>query len=170
MSGRLRTARRRQRLLRKQNKHHAVALNLVSMIDMFTVLVFFLLITSGSVATLRSAHVVTLPNSDSDAPPQVVPVVTVDRKHILLQGEPVMSVTAAERDHHTLLEPLKAHLLKVARIRPPHGGGTAAPGTINIMADRSIPYSLLRKIMATCGEANFRSVSLSVNHVAEPNS
>lgn len=165
MSGHFRTARRRQRMLRKQSKRGVVTLNLVSMIDMFTVLVFFLLITTSSVATVRNPRALNLPNSVSVKQPSDTPVLTISQDEISLQGQPVMSVAAAEQADGELT-PLKTQLLQASLLSiAGDTSGRKTRGDINIMADRSIPYSLLKKVMQTCGDAAFARISLSVNHV-----
>ncbi len=167
MSGHFRTTRRRNRMLRKQSKRKVVTLNLVSMIDMFTVLVFFLLITTSSVATIRNPRALDLPNSVSIKQPSDTPVLTITRDLIQLQGQTVMTVTDAEHDSSATLSALKTQLLQAPLLSiKGDNSGRNTRGDINIMADKSTPYSLLKKVMATCGDAAFARISLSVNHVS----
>ncbi len=161
----LRTTMRRKHLLRKAERPDAVPLNLVSMIDVFTTLVFFLLLTSTNVQTLRSPRSLELPQSASLQTPNDTPVLMVTPDNILWQGQPVMSVEEAERTPGNVLAPLKGKLLLVGMAQIEGGApGTLTRGEINILADKGIPYALLKKIMATCGEASFARISLSVNH------
>jgi biopolymer transport protein TolR len=157
---------RRRRMLRKAERPDAVPLNLVSMIDVFTTLVFFLMLTSTSVQTLRSPRALTLPPSASIQPPDDMAVVMVTRDTILFQGEPVMSVADANADNSGTLPALKERLLKVpqmANAADPNGAPTR--GEINIMADKDLPFALLNKVMTTCGgDAGFARISLAVNH------
>lgn len=167
MSSKFRANRRRDRVLRKQSRGGVVIINLVSMIDMFTALVFFLLVITSSVVTMRNPNSLTLPNSVSMAPPnQDAPVLIVTRTQILLQGRPVMSVAAAENTPGDILDPLRQQLLAVSikKVADSTSGETSR-GKVNIMADKSTPYSLLKKVMATCGDIRFTDISLSVNHV-----
>lgn len=161
----LRSSFMRQRLLRKSIKREVVALNLVSMIDIFTTLVFFLLLTSTSVQTLRSPRSLTLPMSLSSQTPNDTPVLMITGDAILLQGQPVMTVAEAQATPGDVLAPLKSQLLLVplAKIEG-QANGALTRGEINIMADKQIPYALLKKVMRTCGEAQFARISLSVNH------
>lgn len=161
----LRTSLRRKRLLRKAERPDSVPLNLVSMIDVFTTLVFFLLLTSTNVQTLRSPRSLTLPQSVSIQTPNDTPVLMVTPDNILWQGQAIMAVTAAETQPGLVLAPLKAQLL-LAPLVSVQGqpAGALTRGEINILADREIPYALLKKIMTTCGEAKFARISLSVNH------
>lgn len=166
MSSQFRAGRRRERMLRKQEKRGVVILNLVSMVDMFTALVFFLLIVTSSVASLRNPRSVALPNSVSTQQPTDSPVLVVTTRSILLQGKPVMSVSDAEHESGEMLAALRTQLLQ-APLLPVKDGkpGQTSRGTINIMADRSTPYSLLKKVMVTCGDVQFSRIMLSVNHV-----
>jgi biopolymer transport protein ExbD len=161
---RIRTQRRRQRMLRKKSKREVVALNLVSMIDIFTTLVFFLLIATTNVVTLRNPNSLTLPSSISMEPPRDTPVLEVTKTRILLQGKPVMDLAVANKEGGTYYPELAAQLEQVP-MQKLEGGATATTrGEINIMADRDTPYAVLKKVMATAGQERFARISLSVNH------
>jgi biopolymer transport protein TolR len=163
--GRLRNSRRLQKMLRRQERREGVTLNLVSMIDVFTTLVFFLLITSTSVQTMRSPRELALPNSISTLSPTDAAVLMITPSEIQLQGRPVMTVEAAMSNQDLLLAPLQAELTRISLLNIEGRASDATTrGEINIMADRAVPYALLKKIMATCGEAKFARISLSVNH------
>jgi biopolymer transport protein TolR len=162
---RLRSNFMRQRMLRKATKRDTVPLNLVSMIDIFTCLVFFLLLTSTSVQTIRSPRSLELPSSVTNQTPNDTPVLMVTADSITLQGQPVMSVKDAETTGGDILAPLKSQLLLVPLAQIQGGAANALTrGEINIMADKDIPYSLLKKVMVTAGQAQFAKISLSVNH------
>lgn len=156
MSRRLQAARRLKRLLKKQERRLPVALNLVSMIDVFTTLVFFLLLTSTTVETIETPPDLTLPNSVARDTPVDAPVVLITTHEIQLQGQAVMSLADAAGSG-PILEPLKAVLAQLQEA--PNG----AHGEVNIVADRDTPYALLRKVMATCGDARYARISLSVD-------
>ncbi len=155
----------RQRMLRKAEKRDTVPLNLVSMIDIFTCLVFFLLLTSTSVQTIRSPRSLELPSSVTNQTPNDTPVLMVTSESITLQGQTIMSVKDAESAGGDVLAPLKSQLLLVPLAQIQGGAANALTrGEINIMADKDIPYSLLKKVMITAGQAQFAKISLSVNH------
>lgn len=155
----------RNRMLRKAEKRDTVPLNLVSMIDIFTCLVFFLLLTSTSVQTIRSPRTLELPSSVTMQQPNDTPVLMVTGSDISLQGQTVMTVAQAEATAGDVLPELKSQLLLVplAQIQGA-AANSLTRGEINIMADKDIPYSLLKKVMITAGQAQFARISLSVNH------
>jgi biopolymer transport protein TolR len=169
MSGSLQARRRLQRMLRKQERRMPVSLNLVSMIDMFTTLVFFLLITSTSVDVVQTPRDLTLPNSTSMEQAIDTPVVLITPRDIQLQGRTIMSIDDANRSQSPVLEPLKAELDKAMEMEIAGQIGSAKTrGEINIMADKNTPYALIKKVMATCGDAKFARISLSVNRHGTP--
>jgi len=155
----------RNRMLRKATKRDTVPLNLVSMIDIFTCLVFFLLLTSTSVQTIRSPRTLELPSSVTMQQPNDTPVLMVTGENITLQGQTVMTVAQAEGSTGDVLPALKSQLLLVPLAQIQGAAPNALTrGEINIMADKDIPYSLLKKVMITAGQAQFARISLSVNH------
>jgi biopolymer transport protein ExbD len=169
MSSNLQARRRLQRMLRKQERRLPVALNLVSMIDMFTTLVFFLLITSTSVDVVPTPRDLTLPNSTSLQQAEDTPVVLITPRDIQLQGRSIMSIDEANQSPSPVLEPLKAELNKAMEMQISGQAANATTrGEVNIMADKNTPYALIKKVMATCGDAKFARISLSVNRHGTP--
>ncbi len=161
----LRNGARRRRLMRKAGRPDAVPLNLVSMIDVFTTLVFFLMITSTNAQTLPAPKSLVLPHSLSMQAPEDSAVVTITSDQILFQGVAVMSVAAASAASGNILPALKVQLLKIERTAHGSADGKLTRGQINVMADKEIPFGLLKKVMATCGDnADFSKISLSVRH------
>jgi biopolymer transport protein TolR len=162
---RLRSRFMRNRMLRKVEKRDTIPLNLVSMIDIFTTLVFFLLLTSTSVQTLRSPRSLELPSSLTSQTPNDTPVLMITSDAITLQGQPVMTVAQAAETSGDVLPQLKSQLLLVPLAQVQGQTSDAQTrGEINIMADKEIPYSLLKKVMVTAGQAQFARISLSVDH------
>lgn len=133
------------------------SLNLVALMDVFTILVFFFLVHSSDEAPEMHYALVSLPESVADLDPRDTPLVTVTRDHILLGGEPVVSVERAMHESSGAITALDTAL----QARFAH----AAAGTeqeVTIMGDKSIPFELLNRVMLTCKLAGFGAVSLSV--------
>ncbi|TAM11395.1 MAG: biopolymer transporter ExbD [Nevskiaceae bacterium] len=164
---RVQTRRAIKRELRREAKRDIVTVNIVPMVDMFTALVFFLLLITTSVVTMRNPRSLTLPNSVSTQPPLETPVLTITRNQVLLQGQPVMTLDAVQQTAGNNLPPLATalHAVQLQQPTTPEADGTGSRGKINIMADESTPYALLKKVMATCGDLRFTDITLSVNHV-----
>ncbi len=139
-------------------------LNLVSLMDIFTILVFFLLVNSSDVKDLPSARSVQMPESISQDKPRETVIVLVSPDAILVDGVEVLSTAQALSSEGATLEPLQAALLERAarRVRD----SAIVDREITIMGDKDVSYRLLRKVMATCTEADYGRVSLAVIHKA----
>ena len=154
-------SRRATRLMRSQKRARRVPeMNIVSLMDIFTILVFFLLANSANIEVLPNPEAMQLPESLAQQPPRETPVLMVTEREILVAGTRVMPLEAALRAPGPVLQELKSQLQQLP-LRAVTGG-TQTRGEINIMADREIPYSLLKKVMVTCTDARFNKISLAV--------
>lgn len=150
---------RAERLARNKS---LVDLNLVSLIDIFTILIFFLLANASEVEVLPSAKAVRLPESTSEKSPKETVVVVVSDQDILVQGRRVISVSEALNASSDLIEPLRAELDYHAGRQLIRKEKEPKNKAITIMGDKEIPYRLLRKIMVTCARANYSDLSFAV--------
>ena len=153
--------------LQKRAERHArnrslVDLNLVSLIDIFTILIFFLLANASEVEVLPSTKAVRLPESTAEKTPKVTVVVVVSNEDILVQGRKVISVPEAMKANGDLIEPLKAELDYHAGRQLVRKENETRNKAVTIMGDKEIPYRLLRKIMVTCARANYSDISFAV--------
>jgi biopolymer transport protein ExbD len=162
----MKMSRRAKRMDRhhRRNKGSAV-LNLVSLMDIFTILVFFLLVNSGEVQVLPNAKALTLPESLAEIKPKETLVVMVNQREILVQGHRVIDLSQP-LPQGTLLPSLKEELQRHAERSK---SSTLEPfkGAITIMGDKGIPYTLLKRVMATCAESEYPRVSLAVLRKAD---
>lgn len=152
----------------RMERHHSrskmeASLNMVSLMDIFTILVFFLLVHSSDVETLPSAKSIKLPESVAEKSPKQTVVVSVSSEDILVQGQKVASVADALNSSGDVIEALKTELehhasrRAITTVEVP-----GQPRAITIVADKEIPYRLLKKIMVTCVRASYENVSLAV--------
>ncbi|HWK82434.1 MAG TPA: biopolymer transporter ExbD [Caldimonas sp.] len=152
---------------RNRNKT-MVDMNLVSLIDVFTILIFFLLSNTGAVETIASPRAVKLPESMADKQPKETVLVVVTGSEILVGPRVVSSVIDAMAADGDLIVPLKAELDLVASRQVIRAENMADSKRMTIMADKDIPYRLLRKVMFTGARANFSDVSFAVRQRFEP--
>jgi biopolymer transport protein ExbD len=151
-----------KRAERKARNQQSLDLNLVSLIDVFTILIFFLLAQAGGVELLASPKAVKLPESLEDKSPKETLVVVVSGTEILVDGRKVASVADAMAAPGDLIEPLKAELDYHASRQVIRKENEAQGRTVTVMGDKDIPYQLLRKVMYTAARANFADVSFAV--------
>lgn len=153
---------RQRRAERRSRNQNMVDMNLVSLIDVFTILIFFLLSNTGGVETLPSPKAVKLPESIAQTQPRDTVVVAVSATEIIVDGRKVANVADVIDTPDDIIESLKAELDLQANRQVIRKENEAKGRTLTIMGDKDIPYRLLRKIMATSARANFADVSFAV--------
>ena len=156
---------RQRRTEHKGRNKTMVDMNLVSLIDVFTILIFFLLSNSGGVETLPSPKAVLLPESVADKAPRETVIVVVSGTEILVGGRRIASVAEVMATEGDLIAPLKAELEQQASRQVIRKENEADAKRLTIMGDKDIPYRLLRKIMFTGARANFADVSFAVRRL-----
>ena len=156
-----------KRAERRSRNQTMVDMNLVSLIDVFTILIFFLLSNSGGVEILPSPKAVQLPESVSEKAPRENLIVVVSGSEILVDGRKVANVADVLAMEGDLIAPLKAELDLQANRQVIRKENEAQSKQLTIMGDKDIPYRLLRKIMVTSARANFSDVSFAVRQRIE---
>jgi biopolymer transport protein TolR len=149
-----------KRALRRKNGAH-MDMNLVALIDVFTILIFFLLSSSG-VETLISPKAVDLPIADVEKDPEPAVLLVVSGDDILVDGRRVASVAEVEKAAIDVIPALEAELKLLGQRTAVLDANKADQQAITIMADRQMPYSVLRKLMVSCARASFADVRFAV--------
>lgn len=143
-------------------------INLVAMIDMLTVLLFFLLVyATQKVDILPSAKDVQLPQSSAEQDAREAVVVVITEREILMDGRSIGRVSDILASKDLVIPALKSALENQAeRVLTDTSSQTEeeriAGREVTIMADKEIPYQLLKRVMATSTAANYGQLSLAV--------
>ena len=156
-----------KRAERRNRNKSMLDMNLVSLIDVFTILIFFLMSNVG-VETLSSTRAVQLPESMSQKAPKETLLVVVTGSEILVGGKPVALVKDALAVDADLIQGLKAELDVEASRAVIRKENEADSKRVTIMGDKEIPYRLLRKVMFTAARAGYTDVSFAVKQRYEP--
>ena len=160
----MRSSRRAKRMAQhhKRSANRNAVLNMVSLMDIFTILVFFLLVNATSTEVLPSPKNITLPEAAAEKLPSRTLVIAVDDRVIRLQGKAIVTVKDAlgneQQTIRPLFEALREAAVSVKDINDRKG--------VTIMGDQEIPYGLLKKIMLTCAGAQYTNISFAVNQKA----
>jgi biopolymer transport protein TolR len=148
---------------RNQRGKRSGTLNLVSLMDIFTILVFFLLVNSSDVQVLPNAKDIRLPESIAEQKARENVVVLVTDEQILVQGRPVVSVAEVMAGKSQMIPALADALrAQTDRVLRRENMNDIASREITIMGDRELPYRLLKRVMATCTAADYGRISLAV--------
>ena len=147
---------------RKSRNSSSLDMNLVALIDIFTILIFFLLSSAAGVEILNTSKSVKLPQSVSEKLPKETVVITISAEDIIVDGRRVATVAEALAADGDLIAPLKAELDLQANRVVIRAENAAQSKAVTIMGDKEIPYRLLRKVMVTAARATYSDVSSGV--------
>ena len=157
----MRNSRRIKRMSR--NRMKISKMNLTSLMDVFTILVFFLLVNSGSVELVEAPKDVKLPESMEETKPRETVVVFVSAENVLIQGRIVALTKDILEGDVSYLDPLAARLAELKNSVIGQSTETIADSQeVTILADKSVPFLVVRKIMSACTGEGYENVSLAV--------
>ena len=157
----MRNSRRIKRMSR--NRVKITKMNLTSLMDVFTILVFFLLVNSGSVEIMEAPKNVNLPESMIEQKPRETVVIFVSAEEVLVQGELVAQVVDILDAQSANYDPITSRLAELRdNIVGPSTLAVAGSLEVTILADKSVPFIVIRKIMSICTSEGYENVSLAV--------
>ena len=163
----MRNTRRIKRMSR--NRIKIMKMPLTSLMDVFTILVFFLLVNSGSVQVLDAPKDMTLPESQVETKPRETVVIFVSAEEILVQGQIAGLVEDVLTGDQVPLDNVRGRLEQISETVIGTSTMTvAATKEVTILADKSVPFTVVRQIMSTCTGAGYENVSLAVVQKGAP--
>ena len=142
----------------KRGQNRTATLNMVSLMDIFTILVFFLLVNATSAEILPSPKNIVLPEAAAEKLPSRNLVIAVDRQVIRLQGDTIITIKDALKGKQNSIKPL----FNALKLASETDKSVADSKGVTIMGDQEIPYALLKKIMLTCAAAQYTNISFAV--------
>jgi biopolymer transport protein TolR len=145
----------------RERRHGANHFALIPFIDMMTILVVFLLAHTAEVDILPNTKNIQIPQSLSERKPSAAVVVMITRDSLYVDGVLVGSLQDVVANQGPFFAPLKTALM-AQNDRSLRGQTDIAKREVTIMGDKSTPYSVLKKIMMTCSEAEYGKVSFAV--------
>jgi biopolymer transport protein ExbD len=145
-----------------RNKGSIPKMNLTSLMDVFTILVFFLLVNSGQSEILDTPKEVQLPESVVESKPRETVVIFVSPEEIIVQGEPVISMAEVLASDGRI-DPIGERLAALAgTIIGRSTQVVAASQEVTVLADKSIPFDVIRRVLSTCTGQGYTEISLAV--------
>ncbi|MDT8420781.1 MAG: biopolymer transporter ExbD [Desulfuromonadales bacterium] len=157
----MRDTRRMRRMGRNRKK--ITGLNLTSLMDVFTILVFFLLANSGSNEVLSPPKQIKLPDSVVESKPRETVVITVNPEAVMIQGEAIVGTAELSETREGGVEAISNKLALLEQNIIGISTKTIADSKeVTILADKTIPFNVLKKIMSTCTLSGYGKISLAV--------
>jgi biopolymer transport protein ExbD len=138
-------------------------MNLTSLMDVFTILVFFLLVNSASTEVLETPKQITLPASVVEQKPRETVVIFISATEVTVQGEAIVLVEDILTARGQNIAPIGDILAKIdENIIGLNTKTVAGSQEVTILADRSVPFSVIKKVMSTCTSQGYGRISLAV--------
>jgi biopolymer transport protein TolR len=160
---------RARRMAEHHTRHRADGeLNLIPLIDILSVMVAFLLVYSTEVELIQNTKGIEVPQSVAESMPRVSVVVMITKDDLFVQGERIASVADVRRARGTSVRPLRDALKRPRLVGREVSERDLAAREITILADKSLPYDVLKKVMATCTDADYGRISLAVLQKEKP--
>lgn len=157
----MKNSRRMKRMAR--NKKKVPSLPLTSLMDVFTILVFFLLFHSSGSEVVEAPKQIKLPDSVVEAKPRETVVILVSPEDVVVQGEAVIKTVDLLDNKIDTVAQITEKLERLERNIIGISTRTAVESKeVTILADKSIPFRALKKIMSTCTGSGFGKISLAV--------
>jgi biopolymer transport protein ExbD len=162
------SSRRQKRMSR--NKGKMPGLSLTSLMDVFTILVLYLLVNQGSGADIDPPKTIKIPDSVVETSPRQTIVMTVSDEAVYLQGEAVITIAEVQESKLDYIEAVRQEMVRLKELSVEQGGQVAANNTeVTILADRGVPFKILKKLMSTSSSAGYVKISLAVNQKEKQN-
>ena len=157
----MRDSRRMKRMGR--NKGNIKGLNLTPLMDVFTILVFFLLFHASGSEVMEAPKQIKLPDSVVETKPRETVVIMVSPEVVLVQGEAVISTPQLLEDRAETVAEITDRLKQLERnIIGISTKAIIESKEVTILADKTIPFKALKKIMSTCTGSGYGRISLAV--------
>jgi biopolymer transport protein TolR len=162
------SSRARRMAVHHQRHRAGFELNLIPLIDILSVMVSFLLVYSTEVEVIQNSKGIEIPQSISQTAPDHSVVVMITKTDLFVQGEFIESIKDVQADQAATIVSLGAALKRPLLIGKDISEAALAAREITIMADKSLPYEVLKKVMATCTDADYGKISLAVLQKEKP--
>jgi biopolymer transport protein ExbD len=163
-------SRRKKRMSRSKRRGGSTGMMLTSLMDIFTVLVLYLIVNQGSGVTLDAPKTVKIPESVVETEPRRSVVMAVSSTEVIVQGVTVITVAEVLDSKQDYIEPVRQEMLRIKNLAAEQGDkGISESGEVTILADRAVPFKILKKLMSTSSSAGFDKISLAVNQKENQN-
>jgi biopolymer transport protein ExbD len=120
------------------------------------------------VEVIQNSKGIEIPMSIAQTAPKESVVVMITKTDLFVQGERVGSVQEVKDSKEPIVAPLRDALKRPMLVGQAMTEKDLAQREITIMADKTLPYEVLKKVMSTCTDADYGKVSLAVIQKEKP--
>ena len=154
--------------------HHAVTgkkigfadLNVTPMVDMFVILVLFLIANFSSTGEILSmSKDIQLPEAANSNELQLAPVVMVSQEEVVISGNLIGRIDDLTREDYLNIPPLEERLREMKKqyedLHMAAANPDAFKGDINIQADQQVEFRIIKRIMFSCASAGYVNIAFA---------
>ncbi len=161
MSGRMSS--KQKVMARAKRKGESTGMMLTSLMDIFTVLVLYLLVNQSEGISLEPPAWVVLPDSAVDTAPRQSIQIALTQKDVLIQGQPVASLAEVEASPVQDIDAIHKRIVEIKEAAAQQNDQSGVSTEVTILADRGVPFKVLKKVMTSSANAGYGKISLAVN-------
>ena len=153
------------RRMRRMERNHGkpAKMEITSLMDVFTILVFFLLMNAANTEVLEPPKEITLPASVVEEKPRETVVIFVSPEVVTVQGEAVAQTADIAGTSDSTIAPIA---IRLAQLRDNIIGlktqEVAESHEVTLLADKSVPFNVVKKVMSTSTSEGYGRISLAV--------
>jgi biopolymer transport protein ExbD len=120
------------------------------------------------VEVIQNTKGVEVPQSIAQTSPRQSVVVMITKTDLFVQGERIASVADIRANPAPIIAALHDALKRPMLVGRELSARDLAAREITIMGDKALPYDVLKKVMATCTDADYGRISLAVLQKEKP--
>jgi biopolymer transport protein ExbD len=136
---------------------------LTSLMDIFIVLVLYLLVNQGIGIDLDPPEHVVLPDSSVDSSPRQSIVIALSERDVRIQGEPVVAMGDVVTSDELEVPAIRQAIERIKASAEQRHDQAGLHTEVTILADRTVPFKVLKKDMLSSSNAGFGKISFAVN-------
>lgn len=136
---------------------------LTSLMDIFIVLVLYLLVNQSDGVNIEPPARVVLPDSGVDTMPRPSIMVVLSEQDVKIQGESVISMGEVKASNQPEIEPIRQAIVRIKTEAEKKKDQAGVATEVTIVADRGVPYKVLKKVMLSSSNAGYGKISFAVN-------
>ena len=148
-------------------------LNVTPLVDMFVILVLFLVANfsaTGEILALQKD--IQLPEAANTEELTLAPVVMVSKEEVLVSGTLIGRVEDLTRDDYLNIPALEEKLRDMRKqfedLHNAANDSGAFKGDVNIQADKSVQFRIVKRVMFSCAAAGYGNISFATMMLGAP--
>lgn len=154
---------RRRKKKGQEEGSESTGMMLTSLMDIFIVLVLYLLVNQSDGVNIEPPARVVLPDSGVDTMPRPSIMVVLSEQDVKIQGESVVSMAEVKASNQPEIEPIRQAIVRIKTEAEQKKNQAGVATEVTIVADRGVPYKVLKKVMLSSSNAGYGKISFAVN-------